>query len=111
MEGILKQLKQQEGLQGPLAAEIWDQGDAVGEWQCRPGDNSLPPPSPQQHTHPYCMSTPTGAWYGSKLGAVLFPTASTLDALRKLAEKEHGPELLLIINPQWELDGGLVSGV
>lgn len=52
-----------------------------------------------------------GAWYGSKLGAVLFPNADALDKLRALAEGPDAPELLLIINPQWELKGGLVTGV
>lgn len=44
VEKILKALKQKEGLQGKMTAEIWDQGDA------------------------------TGAWYGDQLCCVLFPT-------------------------------------
>lgn len=79
VEAILRQLKQQEGLEGPLAAEIWDQGDAVG------------------------------AWYGDKIGAVLFPTASTLGKVQQLAEPGSGRQLLLMFNPQWELKGNLVS--
>lgn len=49
VESILRTVKQVEGLQGPLAANIWDQGDAVG------------------------------AWTGKNLACVLFPTAATLD--------------------------------
>jgi hypothetical protein len=45
-------IMQFEGLQGPLGAEMWDQGDAVG------------------------------AWSGAQLGAVLFPTADILDKVR-----------------------------
>eukprot|EP00877_Chromochloris_zofingiensis_P011974 jgi/Chrzof1/702/Cz01g25120.t1 len=79
IEGLLKQLKKVEGLQGPLNAEIWDQGDAVG------------------------------AWYGDKLGAVLFPTASTLNKLRDLADGSQQPGVLLIVNPQWELKGNVIN--
>lgn len=49
VESILRTVKQVEGLQGPLAANIWDQGDAVG------------------------------AWTGKNLACVLFPTAAVLD--------------------------------
>jgi hypothetical protein len=45
-----------------------------------------------------------GAWAGDKLAAVLFPTADTIKQLRQLAERtSSAPELLLIFNPQWEL--------
>lgn len=38
---------------------------------------------------------------------MLFPTADTYDKLKQLAErKPNTPELLLIINPQWELQVG-----
>jgi len=48
-----------------------------------------------------------GAWFGDKLAAVLFPTAETWDQLKKLAERSPTPpELLLIVNPQWELQVG-----
>eukprot|EP00879_Flechtneria_rotunda_P003240 GHRR01003463.1.p1 GENE.GHRR01003463.1~~GHRR01003463.1.p1 ORF type:complete len:292 (+),score=64.75 GHRR01003463.1:691-1566(+) len=78
VEGILKQLKQKDGLTGPLDAAIWDQGDAVG------------------------------AWFGDKLAAILFPTADTFKQLKELAERQpNPPELLLIFNPQWELQGNL----
>lgn len=33
VEKILRSLKVREGLNGPLGAEIWDQGDAVGAWK------------------------------------------------------------------------------
>ena len=32
VEALLKGLKAKEELSGPLQAEIWDQGDAVGAW-------------------------------------------------------------------------------
>lgn len=38
VEQILRAVKQGEGLQGPMSAEIWDDGDAVGEWSTRAGD-------------------------------------------------------------------------
>ncbi|KAI8463765.1 MAG: hypothetical protein J3K34DRAFT_388888 [Monoraphidium minutum] len=77
VEQILRGLKQVEGLKGPLNAEIWDDGDAVG------------------------------AWYGENLAAVLFPTAPTLERLQQLAGQK--PKVLLIVNPQWEVQAGLTS--
>eukprot|EP00878_Enallax_costatus_P013384 GHUV01013995.1.p1 GENE.GHUV01013995.1~~GHUV01013995.1.p1 ORF type:complete len:172 (+),score=39.93 GHUV01013995.1:1063-1578(+) len=50
-----------------------------------------------------------GAWTGDKLAAVLFPTADTIKKLQQLVDKQQ--ELLLIVNPQWELQvpgGGVV---
>ena len=55
VESILRGLKQTPGLEGPLASEIWDQGDAVG------------------------------AWRGARLAAVVFPTADTLKRVRRQA--------------------------
>ncbi len=49
METILKKVKQVEGLQGALAPEIWDQGDAVASWT------------------------------SEKLAVVLFPNAASMD--------------------------------
>lgn len=52
-----------------------------------------------------------GAWFGDKLAAVLFPTAETWDQLKRLAERRPTPpELLLIVNPQWELQVGPAPG-
>lgn len=79
VEQILRGLKQVEGLKGPLGAEIWDDGDAVG------------------------------AWAGDNLAAVLFPTAPTLERLQRLAEERGGRRLVLIVNPQWEVQAGLTS--
>ncbi|PNH01740.1 hypothetical protein TSOC_012349 [Tetrabaena socialis] len=79
VESILRAIKQTEGLQGPLAANIWDQGDAVG------------------------------AWTGKNLACVLFPTASVLDKLNKICSGPDAPGLVLIVNPQWEMRGNLVS--
>lgn len=75
VESILKTVKKVEGLQGPLAAEIWDQGDAVA------------------------------AWTSPRMAAVLFPTAATMNRLKALVKKDGGPELLIVINPQWETKG------
>ena len=48
-----------------------------------------------------------GAWFGERLAAVLFPTADTSKQLKQLAERSPAPpELLLIANPQWELEVG-----
>ncbi|EFJ40183.1 hypothetical protein VOLCADRAFT_100045 [Volvox carteri f. nagariensis] len=79
VESVLRTVKQIKGLQGPLAANIWDQGDAVG------------------------------AWTGKNLACVLFPTAGTLDKLTQLCNGPDAPELVLIVNPQWETRGNLVS--
>lgn len=77
VEQILRALKQVEGLKGPLEAQVWDDGDAVG------------------------------AWTGENLAAVLFPTAPTLERLQQLAGRS--PKVLLIVNPQWEIQAGLSS--
>uniref|UniRef100_A0A7S0RMB0 DUF1995 domain-containing protein n=1 Tax=Chlamydomonas leiostraca TaxID=1034604 RepID=A0A7S0RMB0_9CHLO len=75
VEQILRAVKQGEGLQGPMSAEIWDDGDAVA------------------------------CWRSDKMACVVFPTASTLDRLRKLAEGPDAPSLVIIVNPQWEAGG------
>lgn len=80
VESILRTLKQVEGLQGPLDAALWDEGDAVG------------------------------SWVGQKLALILFPSASTMDKLKALAKRGGtGPDLLIIVNPQWETKGLLLS--
>lgn len=56
VEELLRGLKQLPGLEGPLAARILDDGDAVA------------------------------AWEGSRLAAVLFPTAETLGEVRRIAD-------------------------
>ena len=72
VQEILRRVKALDGLQGPLGAEMWDSGDAVG------------------------------CWAGERLAAVLFPTADSLERLHGLAEaKPTPPELLLMFNPQW----------
>ncbi|KAL6756169.1 hypothetical protein V8C86DRAFT_2654345 [Haematococcus lacustris] len=79
VEQMLRTLKQVEGLQGALVPELWDDGDAVA------------------------------CYRSANFAAVIFPTASTLDKLRQLAEGPTAPKLLIIINPQWESQGNLVS--
>jgi hypothetical protein len=78
VEGLLRALKSVDGLKGPLGAEIWDDGDAVG------------------------------CWSGENLAAVLFPTAPTLERLQRLAG-DRPPKLLILVNPQWEVQAGLTS--
>ena len=52
VEGLLKGLKKEDGLQGPLSSRVLDQGDAVGAWY--------------------------GKDQGGPLAAVLFATSETL---------------------------------
>ena len=56
VEELLKELKKQPGLEGPLSARILDDADAVA------------------------------AWEGPSLAAVLFPTAETLGEVCKIAD-------------------------
>lgn len=65
VETIMKGLKATEGMAGPLAAEIIDQGDAVGQWK------------------------------GDKLAAVVFPTGQTLKAVKSLAQDEKRAVLMI----------------
>jgi len=85
VEEILRRVRSADpALGGPLSAEIWDDGDAVG------------------------------AWVGTKspLACVLFPTAQTLDRLRALADKQgsgggdgaNRQPLTLVVNPQYQPD-------
>lgn len=93
VESILKVLKAQPGLQGPLDAALWDQGDACG------------------------------VWIGTKLGAILFPSASVIDRLKDLVlgqksgfggigprKDPKAPDLLFIVNPQWENSNSFLPG-
>ena len=52
VEGLLKGLKKEDGLQGPLSSRVLDQGDAVGAWY--------------------------GKDQGGPLAAILFATSETL---------------------------------
>ena len=52
VEGLLKGLKKEDGLQGPLSSKVLDQGDAVGAWY--------------------------GKGQGGPLAAILFATSETL---------------------------------
>jgi hypothetical protein len=90
VEELLRRVRSADPLVlgGALAAEIWDDGDAVG------------------------------AWVGSRapLACVLFPTAQTLDRARALAESQEARgqgqqedgsarrPLTLIVNPQFQPD-------
>ncbi|KAK9840583.1 hypothetical protein WJX81_002940 [Elliptochloris bilobata] len=79
VEDTLRQLKQAEGLQGPLAARWLDEADCVG------------------------------AWEGDKLAAAVFPTADSVGMLREIDGDRDGKRLMLVFNPQWQTDGQIVS--
>ena len=50
-----------------------------------------------------------GAWQNERLAAVLFPTADTLPQVRHMARVKGPHRLMLVINPQWQMDGQIVS--
>ena len=50
----------------------------------------------------------TGCWESSKIAAVLFPVADTIDTIRALDRDVGGDRLVLMINPQWQ-PGQVVS--
>ncbi|KAL4527499.1 hypothetical protein Ndes2526A_g08718 [Nannochloris sp. 'desiccata'] len=78
IERLLRQLKKLPGLEGPLSATLLDDADAVG------------------------------AWVGDNLALVVFPTAETLNKVRKLAE-ERPNALFILVNPQWTTEGQVIS--
>jgi hypothetical protein len=79
IESLLLQLKSTEGLEGRITAEFLDETDCVGLWQ------------------------------SERLAAVVFPTAETIPALMKVGDALSGERLTICINPQWQLDGQIVS--
>jgi hypothetical protein len=78
IERMLRQLKKLPGLEGPLSATLLDDADAVG------------------------------AWVGENLALVVFPTAETLNKIRKLAD-ERPNSLFILVNPQWTTEGQVIS--
>lgn len=109
VEGILKELKQQPGLEGRLDASVLDQGDAVGlgesTWMFFFFSGGL-----DLWHSPHFFQV--GLWSGEKLGACLFPTGGVLPEMIDLAKGANGKkakDLFLLINPQWNLKGNLVS--
>ena len=50
-----------------------------------------------------------GAWQNENMAAVLFPTAATLPQVRQLTRVKGPQRLTLVINPQWQMDGQIVS--
>ena len=50
-----------------------------------------------------------GSWQNERLAAVIFPTADTLTKVRQLARVKGPHRLMLLINPQWQTDGQVVS--
>lgn len=79
VEGLLKRLKLAPSLQGRITAEWLDEGDCVGAWQ------------------------------SEKLAAVVFPTADALPAVQRIDDALSGKRLLLVLNPQWQPQGQIVS--
>lgn len=43
------------------------------------------------------------------MAAVVFPTADTLPQLKAMATAKGGNRLMLVVNPQWQMDGQIVS--
>jgi hypothetical protein len=86
VEELLRRVRAADSaLAGALAAEIWDEGDAVGAW--------------------------TNRSKGGGLSCVLFPTAQTLGRLRTMADeadawaaKEGKRPLTLFVNAQFQPD-------
>lgn len=79
IESLLMQLKSTPGLEGRITAEFLDETDCVGLWQ------------------------------SERLAAVVFPTAETIPALMKVGDALSGERLTLCVNPQWQLEGQIVS--
>lgn len=50
-----------------------------------------------------------GVWESETMAAVLFPSGDTLSSLRHLDADAGGQRLILCINPQWQLDGQVIS--
>ncbi len=79
IESLLRILKNAPDLQGRITAEFLDETDCVGAWQ------------------------------SEKLSAVVFPTAETIPSLERIDNALSGERLSLIINPQWQLNGQIIS--
>jgi Domain of unknown function (DUF1995) len=79
IESLLLRLKRAEGLEGRITAEWVDEGDCVGAWQ------------------------------SEKLAAVVFPTADSLTEVRRIDDALSGNRLMLVVNPQWQPQGQVVS--
>lgn len=79
IESLLLRLKRSEGLEGRITAEWIDEGDCVGAWQ------------------------------SEKLAAVVFPTAEVLKDVRRIDDALSGNRLILVVNPQWQPEGQVVS--
>ena len=50
-----------------------------------------------------------GAWQNERLAAVMFPTADSLTRVRNLAKVKGPQRPMLVINPQWQTGGQIVS--
>ena len=50
-----------------------------------------------------------GAWESDNMAAVVLPTANILPQLKSMARAKGGKRLLLVVNPQWQMDGQIVS--
>ena len=79
IESLLLILKNVDGLEGRITAEFLDEVDCIGAWQ------------------------------SEKLAAVVFPTADTIPSLQRIDDALSGKRLTMIINPQWQLNGQVIS--
>jgi hypothetical protein len=79
IESLLLRIKRAEGLEGRITAEWVDEGDCVGAWQ------------------------------SEKLAAVVFPTADSLTEVRRIDDALSGNRLMVVVNPQWQPQGQVVS--
>lgn len=50
-----------------------------------------------------------GKWEGDRVAALVFPTAEYADTLMDLAQEGSDSRLVLIVNPQWTLEGQVIS--
>ena len=65
----------------------------------------------QPRLHCLCPLLPlAAAWQSERVGAVLFPTGDTLPDLRRIDDALSGQRLTLVLNPQWQTQGQVISG-
>ncbi len=83
VEGLLKGLKKEDELQGPLSSKVLDQGDAVGAW--------------------------FGKDQGGPLAAILFATSETLkQVILWTGRRTHMPETRVQCFPPGETCQGVL---
>lgn len=55
------------------------------------------------------MAVYAGKWEGERVSTLVFPTAEYADTLMDLAHSGSNSRLVLIVNPQWTLEGQVIS--